>query len=170
MTSDQITHLQFIQAIIDRMNRNSFQLKGLCVTITTALIALYANSGNWFYVLITIVPTVILALLDAYYLLMERKFRGVYRDLIENPGRVKPFDMPIHLYSNGNYSYIKVVFSKTIFCFYFLIILASLIGGVILSSFTVARSLENGDLQQSFNSCTMKNYFRIGKCVISLEE
>jgi hypothetical protein len=39
-------HLEFIQNIITRMNTNSFQIKGMTVTIVTALIAIYASTTN----------------------------------------------------------------------------------------------------------------------------
>jgi hypothetical protein len=42
---NKIKHLEFIQGVITRMNANSFQIKGWSVTITAALLALYASGG-----------------------------------------------------------------------------------------------------------------------------
>ncbi len=42
MTEEQIKHLEFIQDVITRMNSNSFQIKGWCITILSALCAIYA--------------------------------------------------------------------------------------------------------------------------------
>jgi len=81
MTPDQIKHLEFIQAVITRMNANSFQLKGWSIAIVSALLALYANSNNVIYIFVAIIPTLLFWGLDAYYLQQERKFRGVYNNV-----------------------------------------------------------------------------------------
>lgn len=133
MSNETITHLQFIQNVIDRMNRNSFQLKELSMTIVSALLALYASSNNCRYVLVAIIPTIIFALLDAYYLLQERKFRCLYNDIISNAGQIIPLAMPINLYCDGVRSYLKVVVSKTVLWFYLPIVIILLIGGIVLS-------------------------------------
>jgi len=39
-------YLEFIQNIITRMNTNSFQIKGMSITITSALLALTASNFN----------------------------------------------------------------------------------------------------------------------------
>lgn len=133
MSNETITHLQFIQNVIDRMNRNSFQLKELSITIVSALLALYASSNNCRYVLVAIIPTIIFALLDAYYLLQERKFRCLYNDVISNAAQITPFAMPVNLYCNGVKSYLKVVVSKTVLWFYLPFAIILLIGGIVLS-------------------------------------
>ena len=84
MTEEQIKHLEFIQGIINRMNSNSFAIKGWAITIISALLALYASSSNETYVLVAIVPTILFWFLDAYYLQQERKFRGIYNDIVNN--------------------------------------------------------------------------------------
>lgn len=43
MTEEQIKHLEFIQDVITRMNSNSFQIKGWCITILSALCAIYCD-------------------------------------------------------------------------------------------------------------------------------
>ena len=84
MNSEKIKHLEFIQDIITRMNKNSFQLKGWMITIVSALLALYGSSNNDIYIWIAIAPTNIFWLLDAYYLQQERKFRGLYNDVVND--------------------------------------------------------------------------------------
>ena len=80
MNDNKIKHLELIQEVITRMNQNSFQLKGWMITIVSALLALYAGSGNVLYIWAALVPTVLFWMLDAYYLQQERKFRGVYNE------------------------------------------------------------------------------------------
>ena len=84
MNEEKIKHLEFIQGVINRMNSNSFQIKGWMITIVAALLALYASSSNVAYIFVGIVPTILFWLLDSYYLQQERKFRGVYDDVLKD--------------------------------------------------------------------------------------
>ena len=83
MEQERIQHLEFIQNIINRMNSNSFQIKEWMITIVSALLALYASSDNVTYVFVAIVPTLLFWYLDAYYLQQERKFRELYKDVLQ---------------------------------------------------------------------------------------
>lgn len=128
----RIKHLEFIQAAITRMNQNSFHIKGWMITIVSALLALYANSGNAVYVLVALVPAIVFWFLDAYYLQQERKFRGVYNDVAglsseENNVEIKDFEMPIQKYQCGKYCYFNVLLSKTIVPLY-----GSIIAGLVV--------------------------------------
>lgn len=116
MEEQTIKHLEMIQGIITRMNQNSFMLKGWMITIVSALLAIFADKGNIAYLVITIFPIIVFWLLDAYYLLQERKFRGIYSDIV-NGKNIPVFQMPIGEYNDKKdcrYSYSKVFWSKTI--------------------------------------------------------
>ena len=132
MKPEKMKHLEFIQSIITRMNTNSFQIKGWAITIVSALLALYANSTNGAYIFIGIAPTILFWFLDAYYLQQERKFRGLYKDVVSGTNSIPEFEMPIQNYSGGNYNFCCVFWSKTISFLYGSICLALLIGGLIL--------------------------------------
>jgi hypothetical protein len=132
MNPDTITHLQFIQDVIDRMNRNSFQLKEWCMAIVSAFLALYANSENHLYIFVAIFPVFIFWCLDAYYLQQERKFRGVYDDVVAGNEKVLPFKMPIQQYKGGKYDFWNVWRSRTLAMFYGLLIVLLLAGAFIL--------------------------------------
>jgi len=130
MDSDKIKHLEMIQSIITRMNTNSFQIKGLAITIVAAILAVYAATQKLDFILIAIFPPIIFWILDTYYLQMERKFRGLYNDVAgvtDNPKQIKLFEMRPDLYSRKKYNYFCVLFSKTIWPVY-LPIIALLIG------------------------------------------
>lgn len=130
----KLKHLEFIQNIITRMNTNSFQLKGLTITIVSALIAVYASTQKLSFLLIGIFPTIIFWFLDSYYLQQERKFRGVYNDVagITKANEVKEYEMPIQKYKGGKYSYFNVFKSKTIVWFYLPIVILQLSAVLIL--------------------------------------
>lgn len=138
MLENKIKHLEFIQATITRMNQNSFQIKGWMITIISALLALYASGGNTIYIFIAIVPAIVFWFLDAYYLQQERKFRGVYNDvagLSSEDSRlvIKDFEMPIQKYQCGMYCYFNVLFSKTIFPLYGIVIAGLVIAYILLN-------------------------------------
>jgi hypothetical protein len=136
MSENTMKHLEFIQNIVNRMNANSFQIKGWSITITAALLALYASSHNTIYIFIAVVPTLLFWFLDAYYLQQERIFIGIYEDIagLSNPPvEIREFEMPTHKYKGGKYCYYKAMRSKTIWPVYFLPIIALFIGGMILS-------------------------------------
>lgn len=119
MNENKIKHLEFIQAIITRMNSNSFQIKSWAITIIAAFLALYASGSNPKYILAAIVPTLIFWLLDAYYLQQERIFRALYND-VASERRVADFSMPINEYGK---SFWYAFFSRTVGGLYFLGIL-----------------------------------------------
>ena len=130
---NKIKHLEFIQSTITRMNQNSFQIKGWMITIVSALLALYARSEKKLYIFIAIVPAIVFCFLDAYYLQQECRFRGVYNDVADlstenNRVNVREFEMPIQKYKGGKYCYFRVLFSKTIFPLYGLVI-----GGLVIA-------------------------------------
>ncbi len=132
MDSDTITHLQFIQNAIDRMSRNSFQLKEWCIAVFSAFLALYANSSNSLYIWVAILPVCLFWFLDTYYLQQERKFRGLYNDVIASNEKVLPFQMPINLYEGKKYGFWNVWRSVTLVAFYGSLVICLLVGSLIL--------------------------------------
>lgn len=115
-TPDVIKHLEFIQNIITRMNTNSFQIKGLAITIVSAMLAIYASSPKVLFIFFAIFPTTLFWCLDAYYLQQERKFRGLYNDIAveKKEQSVRLFEMPIKKYTGKGYTYFEVLFSETL--------------------------------------------------------
>ena len=108
-----------IQDIITRMNTNSFQIKTMSITIVSALLALYSAILNPIIVLLAPIPIIIFWALDSYYLQQERKFRGLYNDIIsDRTNNISLFSMPIGKYKDGYFSYFRVFWSDTQYCFY----------------------------------------------------
>ena len=134
-----LKYLTFIQDVITRMNRNAFQLKGWSITIVAALAALAVDKGSLLLFIVAAVATAPFCFLDAYYLLMERQFRGLYNDVIKGCSDIKLFSMPINRYTpkeaktdeeKAKYNYWRVVFSKSVIWFYgsmFVLCLAGLL-------------------------------------------
>jgi len=137
MEENKRQHLEFIQNVITRMNTNSFQIKGLAITIVTALLAIYASTPKVIFVFLGVPPTLLFWFLDTYYLQQERKFRGVYNDVtgLKNIIEVKPYEMPIQKYTakiDRQFSYWNVFFSKTIKWLYLSVIFFLLVIGILL--------------------------------------
>ena len=133
MTDEKIKHLEFIQNVITRMNTNSFQIKGWNIIIVSAFLAVFASTKNIYFLLSAIVPSSIFWFLDSYYLLQERKFRGLYNDVAgvsKNPQNIKLFAMRPDLYTkdiDNKYSFWNVFWSTTIWKMYLSIIILLLV-------------------------------------------
>jgi hypothetical protein len=78
MPEDKSKYLEFLQAAITRMGSNSFVSKGWSITLATAIFALAAKDANPRFAVVGIIPVVLFWSLDAYYLGLERNFRGLY--------------------------------------------------------------------------------------------
>lgn len=77
----RMKHLELVQNAVTRMGANSAALKGYCMAIVAALIAL-AGAIDKPKVLFLGLPIVfVFAVLDAAYLSLERGFRNHYNDL-----------------------------------------------------------------------------------------
>jgi hypothetical protein len=120
------------------MNTNSFQIKGMSITITAAILALYTNSNNPLYLFVSVIPTFIFWFLDAYYLQQERKFKGLYNDVAGlSPEHkrisVREFDMSLEKYKRGDYCYLSAFLSKTILPVYLIQLITLFIVEILLS-------------------------------------
>ena len=82
----EMKHLEFIQGVLTRMASNSFAMKGWMIAIVSALLALYADSKpkNECYLLVAAIATLLFWIIDAYYLYIERKYRKLYKDIIND--------------------------------------------------------------------------------------
>ena len=122
----EIKHMEFIQSGINRFASNSFQMKGWMLTIVSALLGFFVNSGNTKFALVAILPVVVFWVLDAYYLQLERKFRGIYNDVVNPEKAKKPvglFEMPFQNYTDGKYFFGDVFFSRWLLLLYLPVIL-----------------------------------------------
>lgn len=124
-------HLEFLQNNIARMNQCSFQMKGWAITIASALIAVFVstisdqNPGSKIYLLVAIAATVLFWCLDSLYLSKERRFIGMYNDLIgvgngaDQPvTQIKEYEIPVKKYGGWRYSIFWAMVSPSEFLFY----------------------------------------------------
>ncbi len=124
---DKLGYLNLIQANISRMAGNSALMKGFSATIVATVLAMSLDETNWKYILITIIPVLIFALADAYYLGLERKYRNLYN--LVSTGKLNPYMYSLNLEDTYFKPYFEEInkgtsiqccfFSATIVPFYF---------------------------------------------------
>lgn len=76
-------HMTILQGIIGRMADNSRSCKVWCVTLVSSILALVALRGDANHTFIALLPTALFFALDAYYLALERSFRGAYNKFVD---------------------------------------------------------------------------------------
>lgn len=81
------THLGILQNVIQRMSANSSSCKAWCVTLVAAILVIVADKGQPDYAWISLLPTVMFAALDAYYLALEKAFRISYNNFVSKVQR-----------------------------------------------------------------------------------
>ncbi len=123
----KIKHLEFIQNVITRMNSNSFFIKGWTVTLVSALFAFSAKDANLNYALISYIVIPVFWLLDGFYLLQERQYRDLYREIANKDNNDIDFNMNASHYSNEDNSWLSAILSKTLIPFYGVSIIVTLL-------------------------------------------
>lgn len=79
-------HIDIIESTITRMSENSKQMKEWCVVLVSGLISVYFTTQIFWLVVVAVFATVLFGYLDAFYLMLERRYRYLYNDVnhIEN--------------------------------------------------------------------------------------
>lgn len=132
----KVKHLEMIEAIIERMGKNSFQLKGWAVTLVTVIGGLAAQGTEKRFFILAFVPTLAFWMLDAFYLQIERKYKNLYKK-VQN-GEANPYDLDTQEITarkehDCSLRFMNCMFSPTIGWFYIavggtVLVLARLIG------------------------------------------
>ncbi len=90
----RITYLQMIQDNISRMSTSSAVFKGFTSTIVVGVASLTFKDINLIVLILSFLPVILFAVLDIYYLQMERKFRILYS--LVRTGKIKVnFDLSL---------------------------------------------------------------------------
>ena len=126
----KLKHLEFIQNAINRMANNSFIIKGWCITLVVALIALLEKENiNKNYIPFSFIPLLFFWFLDAFFIKTERQYRRLYVDVSKKGKKEIDFSMDITLYKE---CYVEALFSRTLLPFYL-----SLMGIVLVIIFMI---------------------------------
>lgn len=125
--SDLHKHLDFIQNVIARLANNSFLMKGWTLTVSGAFFGLAARDSSPGVAAVGLLPAAVFWGLDAYYLRQERLFRRFYDLVSRASGEVDTFSMNALVVREEVHSWLRTLFSRTIFPFHGSIILVGLI-------------------------------------------
>jgi hypothetical protein len=135
----KLKYLEMLQVIINRMAGNSFLLKGWCVTLVSAILALAAKDSNTDFILVAFYPVLMFWILDAYFLWQERLFRKLYDEVrIKNEANVD-FSMDTSHLKPHVESWPRVGVSATLLIFYLTMVGAILLAILIVSGWLPKR-------------------------------
>lgn len=114
----KLKHLEMIQAVISRMARNSFLLKGWSVTLVAAIFAFAAKDSNALFLFVAYLPGICFWVLDGYFLRQERLFRKLYDSVRVKIDSEVDFSMDTSLFSETVESWPEAMVSVTLRIFH----------------------------------------------------
>ena len=113
-----VEHLKIIQAVIDRLGRNSFWVKTWSLLLVIGLILIAIHYVHLPYFSLILIPFVLgFWILDGYFLWQERLFRQVYDEVRVQSDTDFQMD-PIKHRSKPKCSWLSAIFSVTLVIFY----------------------------------------------------
>lgn len=128
----KLKHLEIIQATITRMASNSFFIKGWCITLVAAILALASQGSNQKIIFVSYLPIIMFWLLDAYFLRQERLFRKLYDKIRNADENSIDFSMSTAEFTKEIASWIGVAFSQTLLLFYGIVLLLVVVITIII--------------------------------------
>ena len=94
-SNNSLNALNMIQNIINRLNSNSFSLKGWTVSLVVGIFVLSNKDANKVFFLLTYIPIIMFWFLDSYYLKKERLFRNLFDWTRKQSEETIDFDLSI---------------------------------------------------------------------------
>lgn len=124
---NKIKHLEMVESIIERMGSNSFHLKGWTVALVTLVGGFASQGSDKRFFLIALIPLFAFWFLDAFYLQLERKYKILYKNVVETAENQINFNMDTRkIVCDGEDAericYFNCLFSSTESLFYLIII------------------------------------------------
>lgn len=129
-----------IEAIIERMAKNSFQLKGWSMTLIALVGAISVQGSDKRFILLAFIPILGFWILDSFYLQQERKYKQLYKNVAEQDESQIDFNLDADKATGtaeemARLCFCKCLFSITELCFYPLIAVALIILVIVLKVF-----------------------------------
>ena len=132
----KLTHLEFIQGVVNRLASDSFRIKGWSVVLVAALFVLLAREGRIDFIYIGLVPVLFFWGLDGYFLWQERLFRALYDHVRGLKDDAVDFSMETSAFRTGwKRTWLGAMLSITLVLFYGALIAAVLLAVLINDSF-----------------------------------
>lgn len=134
-SDDKRSHLEFIQGVINRLSSNTFLFKGWSITIIGAVFtAMIATNNNDFLWLILGIVLMFWAI-DAYYLMLERGYRKLYKQVAETSSEKIDYGMNIGQFIKFS-AWLEALRRPVLLLFYG-VILMIIIGIIIHNNFDI---------------------------------
>jgi len=77
----RVKHLDMIQGVIARVAGYGATLKNYCITLATALCGFAVTLQHPYLAVVSLMPIILFAALDAQFLRVERRFRALYDEV-----------------------------------------------------------------------------------------
>ena len=111
-------HLELIQGVINRMARNSFDLKRWSVVLVSALFVLAGRDAKVYFVYLAYLPAIAFWVLDGYFLWQERMYRKLYDAVRAKSDPNSDFSMNAYEYRGQVRSWPATCVSTTLLIFH----------------------------------------------------
>jgi hypothetical protein len=126
---EKTQYLILIQGVIGRMSTMPSVFKGLAITVFAGITAVVVGLGvrpSWWLMVLAYIPVPICAVLDAYYLYLEKLYRWLY-EKVRAGNRPVDFnlDKPSLAETNNEIRLRQVLGSISVWLFYSVIIVSS---------------------------------------------
>lgn len=82
------------------MNTNSFQLKGWAITLNTAILGIIISNNIKGLIILALLELIAFSYIDSYYLCIERRYRALYKEVVEGNIESRVFDMDINKFDD----------------------------------------------------------------------
>lgn len=140
MPEKKIKHIEMIEAIIERMAKNSFQLKGWSMTLIALVGSISTQGSDKRFILLAFIPIIGFWILDSFYLQQERKYKQLYKNIIAKDEDQIDFNLDTSTAIGtteemNRLCFCSCLFSITELCFYPIIAVALIILVVVLKVF-----------------------------------
>ncbi|MGM4895934.1 hypothetical protein [Tardiphaga sp. 839_C3_N1_4] len=113
----RVKHLEMVQALVTRMAGYGVSFKTYCITVVTAVLGFAFSLKVPNVALLALLPLLTFAAIDAQYLRLERRFRGLF-NAVRTQDWATPPSFEINLSSAPPSSYWSALSSWSIVCFY----------------------------------------------------
>jgi hypothetical protein len=113
----RVKQLEMVQGIVGRMAAYGVNFKSYCITVTTAVCGFAITLQRPFVSLLALLPIATFALIDAQYLRLERRFRGLFDSIRSEDWDAIP-TFKIDLRTAPVVSYFSTLCSWSIVTFY----------------------------------------------------
>lgn len=85
MKTDREIYIDIVVSTIGRVSGYSFTLKGWAITVFAALAGISAQAKDTHLMFYMILVSVLFWIVDSYYIMIERRFRHLFRQAFVNP-------------------------------------------------------------------------------------